>query len=189
MGANTVRIRALGQFPVSASTVATFGIGEDVVLSQFPRRIEALAVEVLGASSDPISVGRTAPFDFERADPGDPLPVFMAPVDGACEVAGLSSPRIEPLAARIMDQVLVTGGHDGTSGVAGAELYDMRTASFRGTEEGHYGTDERGIVGASLTSVGELAVAVGGPVTAWQSWDRAGQVRTRRAQRTRMLGR
>lgn len=174
-GANTVRIRALGQFPVSATTVATFGIGEDVVLSQFPRQIEALAVEVLGPSSDPISVGRTAPFDFERADPGDPLPVFMAPVDGACEVAGLGSPRIEPLAARIMDQVLVTGGHDGTIGVAGAELYDTRTASFRTTEAGHYGTDERGIVGASLTSVGDLAVAVGGPVTAWQSWDRTGQ--------------
>ena len=128
--ANTVRVRALGDFPVTARSSVTFPLGEPITISQFPAQIEGIAVEVFGASSDTVAIGRTGAFDFAELDDGDEVSIFLAPRDGACAVEPMQAARSGAHAVMLGSRVLVLGGRDGSRAVTTVELYNPATASF-----------------------------------------------------------
>jgi len=169
-GGNTIRIRAIGDFPVTARSSVTFPVGEAISIGQFTAQLEGVAVEVFGASSDPVAIGRSAQFAFDDLADGDEVPVYLAPEDGACELRGLERARMDVRAVVLGRQVLVLGGRDADGAVGDVELFDPDQPRSQLVDDDHYGNGERGFAGASLTTFGDRAVAAGGPATAWQLW-------------------
>lgn len=171
---NTVRVRAIGDFPVTARSSVTFPVGEEISIGQFTAQIEAVEVEVLGATSDPVAVGRSAGFVFDDLEDGDEISVYLAPRDGACELPGLERARMDFRMVALGRRALVLGGSDGDGPLTSVELFDPDDPGSQVLADDHYGTGDRGFAGASLTTVGARAVAAGGPATAWQSWSEDG---------------
>jgi hypothetical protein len=65
----------------------------------------------------------------------------------------------------------VIGGVDDDGPVATVERFRSAAGDFEILGDDHFGTGSGGFIGASLTAVGNRAIAVGGPVTAWQAWE------------------
>ncbi|MBT8493642.1 MAG: hypothetical protein KJO07_11330, partial [Deltaproteobacteria bacterium] len=170
--ASSVRVRALGEFPAGdQAAVVVSADGGEVAIESFSPRLQAVAVEVLGPDGTDLLVGRSAAFDFSDVEDGQELPVFLAAPDGACEVEGMSRARVGPRLVPLGDGALVIGGVDDDGPVATVERFRPAAGDFEILGDDHFGTGSGGFIGASLTAVGNRAIAVGGPVTAWQAWE------------------
>jgi hypothetical protein len=175
----TLIIEALGDFPASEATARSIEVsaGAVVDIASFPPETRALTVEVIGAGGAISAVGQSAPFAGRLAElaDGTEVPVLMAPPMGACPTGPPARFRLQPLLARAGAGVLVAGGVDETGApVHAVEYYDPATASFTTLAERLYGTEDRGLAGASATAAADGRVAIaGGPVPAYQVYDPA----------------
>ncbi len=169
----TLVITALGEFAAADRFAQTVPLeAEAVTLERFPAQSRQLAVEVVGGRDRVI--GKTATFAFDELEAGAELPVLMAPSLGFCEVGPMHQARSRPLVARAGAGVLVAGGRDAEGPALGAELYDPRTAAFRVLPTSLYGTGPLGLLGASMTTLGDGRVVVaGGERSAYQVFDPA----------------
>ena len=173
----TLIIEALGHFPASEATARSIEVsaGAVVDIASFPPETRALTVEVIGAGGAISAVGQSVPFagPLGELPDGTEVPVLMAPPMGACPTGPPARFRLQPLLARAGAGVLVAGGVDGAGApVHVVEYYDPATATFTTLAERLYGTDDRGLAGASVTAAADGRVAIaGGPVPAYQVYD------------------
>lgn len=101
-----LRVQTRGDVPPGRSTSVTVGL-EVAALDDFPPGIEAITVEGLFGTQVE-AVGRTSVLEFEGE-----LPVYFAPPDSVCGVAGSVAPReIGALAMSSTGHGLVVGGRD-----------------------------------------------------------------------------
>lgn len=145
-------------------------------IDSFPADTRVLEVVVIGANGTTRTVGRTAEFDLAELDDGDRVPVFMAPPRGFCPTGSAGSAgRIGALVSRVGAGALVVGGVS-TAGepVPGALYYDPATGRMDSAGDGVYGDPALGLVGASMSQLGDdRVVVVGGAAPAYQVYDAA----------------
>ena len=175
--ARTLLVRALGDFPATESTVRSVPVEEGALaLDGLPPDTVSLEVEVLGFGGALRAVGRTAPFELTALDDGAAVPIFMAPLRGACPTGPPAARRVGPLLARAGAGALVAGGLDPDGApVHALELYDPATGELLALGETSYGADlPAGLVGASMTALPDGRVVIaGGGATAFQLFDPA----------------
>ncbi|WP_428269809.1 hypothetical protein [Haliangium sp.] len=168
-------VEALGDFPASEATARSLDLSADAVfdVAGFPGRTRVLSVEVLGAGGVVSAAGKSLPLVLDELPDGAQVPLFMAPVLGACPTGPPLAERVQPLAAATSDGVLVLGGSapDGAP-VHLVERYDPASGRFEAVVDRLYGTDELGLLGASATALSDGRVLVaGGPASAYQLYD------------------
>lgn len=172
-------VRALGDFPSDESTAraAVVAAGVRLDIDSFPVATQALSLEVLGAGGAVRAVGRSAPLlgGIDALADGAELPVFMAPLGGACATGPPLAARVRPLLARSGAGAVVVGGVSlAGEPVHTVEYYDPASASFSLLAERLYGTDALGLTGASATGLPDGRVLIaGGPASAYQIYDPA----------------
>ena len=176
--ARTLLVRAIGDFPAGDSTVRSLPVeGGELALDGLPPDTVSLEVEVLGFGGALRAVGRTAPFDIAALDDGAAVPIFMAPLRGACRTGPPVADRNAPLLARAGAGALIAGGLDPDGApVHELELYDPATGELRALGATTYGADlAAGLAGASMTALPDGRVVIaGGGATAFQVFDPAG---------------
>ena len=160
--AGSVIVTALGEHPPSADTALAPELAAGGTLA-IPRTTRALAVEVLGAGGALRAVGRTAPFSVADLSDGASVPIVTAPPQAFCQVGPPQAARSEPLAAAAADGVLVAGGRaEGGGAAGGAEWYDPASGAFEDLGETLYGGSDLGLVGATMTAMGDGRVVIAG---------------------------
>ncbi len=168
-------VKALGDFPATAAGALSVAAGTagEIALAELPANTQAISVEALGAGGALRRLGKTLPFVLGGLADGDQVPVFMAPLWGACATGAAHAVREQPLAARAGDDVLIAGGADPSGApVHLVELYQPRTGRFEIVSERLYGTDALGLTGASATALSDGRVLIaGGPASAYQVYD------------------
>jgi hypothetical protein len=169
-GANFLKITAYTGHGERSQTVQ---LGETAAIADFPGDTEQLSVEVIGAGGATGAAGKSAPLVFESLPDGATIPVFVAPLDGFCEVGAMIEPRAQPLIARAGSGVLVVGGIGPTGPVSTAEYYDPVTQTFRSVSVPPVLVDDvQGFTGAALATLPDGRVAlVGGPHNAFVMFD------------------
>ena len=169
LGANQVRITA---FTATGDRSQSVGLEETVDIDDFPADTEQIGVEVLvgGAVG---AAGKSPPLAFDALADRAEIRVFMAPLDGFCEVGALTEPRAQPLVARAGAGVLVVGGSGAAGPLSTAEYYDPDTAAFSAVAVPPVLIDDaQGFTGAALAALGDGRVAlIGGPHNAFVVFD------------------
>ncbi|HEU4726586.1 MAG TPA: kelch repeat-containing protein [Kofleriaceae bacterium] len=162
-------------FAPSGERSESVGLDESLAISDFPLDTEQIGVEVIIGGGATGAAGKSAPLAFDALADGATIPVFMAPLDGFCEVGSMTGPRARPLVARAGDGVLVVGGIGPDGPVSTAEYYDPVTATFSEVEVPQVlAEDAQGFTGAALATLPDGKVAViGGPKDAFAVFDPA----------------
>jgi hypothetical protein len=106
-GANLVKVTA---YAASGERTQSLGLDEAIAIADFPADTEQIGVEVIIGGGATGAAGKSAPLAFGELADGATIPVFVAPLDGFCEVGAMTEPRAQPLVARAGDGVLVVGG-------------------------------------------------------------------------------
>jgi len=171
-GGILVRVTA---YAASGERSKSVGLDEAIAIADFPVDTEQIGIEVVASEGAIGAAGKSAPLVFDALADRATIPVFMAPLDGFCEVGPMMAARARPLIARAGDGVLVVGGVGPTGPLSSAEYYDPATAAFTEVMVPQILTqDPQGFTGAALATLpgGQVAL-IGGPQDAFVVFDPA----------------